>query len=69
MYAYSAIRRPHAVCAVSAEIGGLLEEGFWALDHSSRDVDEGRVVEPAMEGEAIHESDSDACLRELLGTG
>ncbi|ELU08331.1 hypothetical protein CAPTEDRAFT_227663 [Capitella teleta] len=50
------------------QIGGLLRPSFWTLDRSSRSVDLSLHSRPVVDGEAIHESDSDKCLWELLGT-
>ncbi|KAI0235873.1 hypothetical protein LSAT2_013589 [Lamellibrachia satsuma] len=52
-----------------ARIGAIIDPGFWTMDHKSRDVMKGLVRKPTLNDKAtMHESDSDDCLTELLGT-
>ncbi|KAK2142282.1 hypothetical protein LSH36_977g01037 [Paralvinella palmiformis] len=46
-------------------IGFIIQSGFWEQDYPTRDLDMQHVQRPTIIGEAMHEWDSDHCLKEL----
>ncbi|CAH1794116.1 unnamed protein product, partial [Owenia fusiformis] len=52
-----------------AKIGVILDQGFWEMDYTSRDLDENLVLPRLVAGEVMRENDSDNCLAELFATG
>ena len=46
-------------------IGFIIQSGFWEQDYPTRDLDMQHAQRPTIIGEAMHEWDSDHCLKEL----